>query len=152
MSDLDFCLDVLQVLDIEEVIYRLDGHGDSGVAYLETIIYRDGREASALPKITIGITNGGRTVVLADRVEDLVYDIPNFDWINNEGGSGTVSLRPLEPEERVLCDMTYREEDTDEPDFVDEEDIDTEINDRESEPGAITIEDGVLHPEEGAEP
>jgi hypothetical protein len=149
MSDLDFCLNVLRVLDIEEVTYRLDGGGDSGTVYLEAVMYRDGREVSTLPKITIGITCGGYTITLADWLLDLIYDIPDGDWINNEGGRGNVRLRPFEADGQVLCAITYGEEGTDEPDFDDDECPDTGFDDRGPELGTIMIDDVVLQSEQG---
>jgi hypothetical protein len=120
MSELEHCLAVLKALRIAEVKYCLSGGGDSGTAELEHVLYADGRHGS-LPTVTIGITDSGDTVSLDERLDGLVGNIPDGDWINNEGGYGNVVLRPQEPDPdlQVECDMTYGE-DNDEPDFEDE--------------------------------
>jgi hypothetical protein len=81
-----------------------------------------------------------------------VYDLPDGDWINNEGGHGTVVLRPQEenPEDQIACDMTYGE-DSDEPDFEDEDEeellADFNAGDPADEP--IAIDDSALQPATG---
>lgn len=52
-----------------------------------------------------------------DRVlEDIAAEAPEGDWVNNEGGRGTVSFFPTEEDEdaRLVCDMIYGDEDDDE--------------------------------------
>jgi hypothetical protein len=144
MSDLEHCLAVLKALQISEIRYCLSGGGDSGTAELEHVLYRDGHYGP-LPAVTIGITDVGGIVCLDERLEHFVADIPDGDWVNNEGGYGHVALRPQESDEdlRVECDMTYGEEDSD-PDF--EDDDCTDFND--AEPGTtgdtITVDDSTL--------
>lgn len=120
MSELDHCLAILKALQIADVSYCLSGGGDSGTAELNHVLYADGRHGP-LPAVTIDITDSGDVVSLDQRLDDLVGNIPDGDWINNEGGYGTVVLLPQEedPDGRVQCDMTYGE-DSDEPDFEDE--------------------------------
>ena len=123
MSDLEHCLAILKALQISEVRYCLSGGGDSGTTELEHVLYRDGHHAT-LPSVTIDIDSGGGTVGLDERLENIVADIPDGDWVNNEGGYGHVTLRPHETDEdlQVECDMTYGEE-SDDPDFEDDEEF-----------------------------
>jgi hypothetical protein len=84
-----------------------------------------------------------------------IYDLPEGDWINNEGGYGTVILRPQEndPDLQVECAMTYRDgyEDEDEDFEDDEEFLASDLSD--AEPGTsdepIAIDDSALQPETG---
>jgi hypothetical protein len=122
MCDLTQCLAILKQLQIAEVQYSLSGGGDDGTTTLEQVIDKDGNPAT-LPKVTIGISDHGQVVLLAERLDDIICNIPEGDWINNEGGYGTVTLRPQESDEdqQVECDMTYGE---DESDYEDEDNVD----------------------------
>ena len=128
MSDLEHCLAILKALQIVEVSYCLSGGGDSGTVELDHVLYADGN-SGPLPTVTLGITDAGGIVCLDERLETIVYDLPDFDWINNEGGHGTVILRPQEtdPDCQVECDMTYGE-DSDEPDFEDDDEFSPPIS------------------------
>lgn len=71
-------------------------------------------------------------------LDDLVADLPGGDWVNNEGGYGTVTIRPFEEDEdlRFECDMTFRDEgdygdENDEEEFEDE-DFDADDDDAEN--------------------
>ena len=145
MSDLEHCLAILKALDIAEVRYCLSGGGDSGTAELDHVLYCDGRHGP-LPSVTLRITDVGGIVCLDERLEDLVSNLPDGDWVNNEGGYGQVTLRPQESDEdlQVECDMTYGEEDGD-PDFEDDEEC-TDFND--ADPGiaadTIAVDDSIL--------
>ncbi|HME21496.1 MAG TPA: hypothetical protein VKI44_09170 [Acetobacteraceae bacterium] len=123
MSDLSHCLALLKTLGVDEVVYGLSGGGDSGTCELDRVAYLDGRATSALPAVTVGITDCGGIVCLDERLESIVADLPDGDWCNNEGGYGNVILRPQDDDEdgRVVCDMTYGEE-NEEPDFEDDGD------------------------------
>jgi hypothetical protein len=151
MSDLDHCLAILNALRIAEVRYCLSGGGDSGTAELEHVLYGDGR-LGPLPTVTIDITDSGEVVSLDQRLDGLVGNIPDGDWINNEGGYGAVVLRPQEPDPdlQVECDMTYGEEDG-EPDFEDDE---PDFKDADSDPPdqPIAIDDSALKPPKGDNP
>jgi ParB family chromosome partitioning protein len=147
MSELDHCLAILKALQIAEVSYCLSGGGDSGTAELNHVLYADGRHG-ALPTVTIDIIDSGRVLSLDQRLDDLVGDIPDGDWINNEGGYGTVVLLPQEedPDLQVECDMTYGEEDG-EPDFEDEEgtpDFKDAADPAPDEP--VAVDDSALQP------
>jgi hypothetical protein len=151
-SNLEHCLAILKALQIAEVSYCLSGGGDSGTAELTHVLYADGQQGR-MPPVTVGITDSGNVICLDERLETIVYDLPDGDWINNEGGYGSVTLRPQEtaPDCRVECDMTYGE-DSDEPDFEDDEEFDTDdLNDAgattNDEP--ITIDDSALQAPKG---
>jgi hypothetical protein len=146
MSDLAHCLAILKALQIGEVRYSLSGGGDSSTTTLEDVSHSDGRRV-ALPTVTIGIDDFGEGVVTLDeRLESLVADIPDGDWINNEGGYGSVILRPQEPEgDHIECDMTYGD-DEGAADFEDDETADFADSDP-SDPdadGTLIIDDTTL--------
>lgn len=126
-EDRDRVFALLAALGVDEIIYSLNGSGDSGDSDLDGVRYADGRDATGLPAIAIGFHADGQPRMLAAYLDDLASDEPDGDWVNNEGGYGTVTFRPRadEPCERVECDMTYREEgdygdDEDPDDFEDE--------------------------------
>ncbi|MCC6140743.1 MAG: hypothetical protein IT389_09025 [Nitrospira sp.] len=129
MDRKDIAIAVLTALGIQELEYALDGGGDSGDSTLERIQHVDGRTLEKLPNIPIGILGGGWPYTLEALLDDLVADLPEGDWINNEGGYGTVIIRPFEDEEDLCfdCDMTYRDEGDyggDDAEFVDEDEDD----------------------------
>ncbi len=154
-SDLEYCLAILKALQIAEVSYCLSGGGDSGTVEINHVLYSDGHDGP-LPVVTVGITDVGSTINLDERLETIIYDLPDGDWINNEGGHGTVILRPQEAysEDQVECDMTYAD-DSDEPDFEDEDfESDDEflapgLNDAGATDGPIAIDDSALQPATG---
>ena len=151
MSNLEYCLAILNALQIAEVSYGLSGGGDEGTVELNHVLYADGHYGQ-MPTVTVGITDDGGTVSLDERLEAIVYDLPDGDWINNEGGNGIVTLRPQEtdPDDQVECDMTYGE-DSEEPDFEDDEESIADFSDAEpvtaDEP--IAIDDSALKPAKG---
>ncbi|MFC3721987.1 hypothetical protein [Neoaquamicrobium sediminum] len=121
---------ILRALDIIEIEYTLNGSGDSGETDLERVQYRGGRpETSTLPDIPIFITDGGAILSLPNLLHRIVADAPDGDWVNNEGGYGTVYVRPFEDEGDpfVECNMTYREDgdygDGDGDDYDDEDEF-----------------------------
>ena len=103
MSNLEHCLEVLKALHVVEVMYCLSGGGDEGTADLDHVLYADGT-SGPLPSVMLAVTDAGGIVCLDKRLEALIYDLPEGDWINNEGGHGTVILRPQEtdPDGRVV--------------------------------------------------
>jgi hypothetical protein len=152
MSDLEHCLAILNALRVSEVRYCLSGGDDSGTTELEEVIYLDGRHGP-LPSVTVSITSCGDTVGLDERLEDIVANLPDGDWCNNEGGYGTVVHRPqeIDADLKVDCDMTYGE-DSDARDFEDDEEFVSSDFD-ESEPAAtITVDDSTLQPPKGDAP
>jgi hypothetical protein len=149
-SDLEYCLAILKALQIAEVSYCLSGGGDSGTVEINHVLYADGT-CGPMPTVTVGITDVGGTVSLDERIEAIVYDLPDFDWINNEGGHGTVTLHPQEadPDWQVECDMTYGE-DGEEPDFEDDEEfLAFDSNDADASDEPIAIDDSALQPATG---
>jgi hypothetical protein len=154
MSDLDHCLAILKALQITEVSYCLSGGGDQGTVELDHVRYADGR-CGPMPIVTVGISDSGSTVILDERLENLVYELPDGDWINNEGGSGTIELRPLEADLdcQVECSMTYGtyyNDDDDGPDFEDEEkELLAEFNAGDPVNEPIAIDDSALQPATG---
>ena len=153
MSDIEHCLAILKALQIDEVSYCLSGGGDSGTVEINHVLYADGH-CGLMPAVTVGITDVGGLVCLDERLENIVYDLPDGDWINNEGGHGNVILRPQEtdPDFQVECDMTYGE-DCDEPDFEDEDEefLASDFNDADpaGTDGPIAIDDSALQPAPG---
>ncbi len=156
MASLDQCLAVLKARGVDEVRYYLSGGGDLGATELESVIYRDG-SAGPLPDVSLAFTDVGGVVALDERLDDVVYEIPDGDWINNEGGHGRITLRPQEadPQERVECDVAYGDDD-EERDFDDDDDFEsTEFDGAEDEStgGTITIDDASLQtPDQGETP
>jgi hypothetical protein len=155
MSDLAHCLAILKALGVSEVRYCLSGGGDSGTTELEQVLYLDGRHG-LLPPVTVAVSNCGGIVCLDERLEGLVSDVPDGDWVNNEGGYGHVVLRPQEsdPDLQVECDMTYGEEGGD-PDFEDDEDCgasDFNETDPDTSGEPIAVDDSTLHPTKGETP
>jgi hypothetical protein len=150
MSHLEQCLAILKALQISEVAYCLSGGGDSGTAELNRVVYADGREGP-LPSVTLGITDAGGLVCLDERLEQIVSEIPDGDWCNNEGGYGAVILHPQESDEdlQVECDMTYGE-DSEDPDFEDEEPSPMPDGGPDLDAGdALAIDDSNLQPAKG---
>lgn len=121
---------LLRALGITEIEFSLSGGGDSGEVTLERISYQDGRTEHKVPDVPTEISNTGAVRSLPDVLEQIVADAPEGDWVNNEGGYGTVVIRPFEEDEDLVidCDMTFREEGDygdDDDDFVDD-DLDEE--------------------------
>lgn len=105
--------ELLQALGIEAIVFDLNGGGDSGETTIEELRYRDGRVAFEIPSIPIGITDMGAVATLPLYLGELAANVPDGDWVNNEGGYGTVTILPFAPDasERVSSDMTYRDYD-----------------------------------------
>jgi hypothetical protein len=114
----------LEALDIEELTVSLDGSGDSGDAVLDCALTRAGETVVALPRITIAVTPSGEAITLEELAVNVAAELPEGNWVDNEGGYGIVTYRPFEddPGSRVDVDMTYRDEyeGDDDPDFEDE--------------------------------
>lgn len=131
---------ILRALKITEIEYSLDGGGDSGETTLERVVRRDGETTTTLPDVPIIFSDGGQILYLPYLLERIVADAPDGDWVNNEGGYGTVYVRPFDEDGGlgIECDMSYREYDDDADDddggFVDDEDPD-----EDSEPNDDTV-------------
>lgn len=112
MGRKEIAIALLRAIGIQELEYSLDGGGDSGDSTLEKIQNVDGRLLDRLPDIPTGVDGTGRPRTLSWLLDDLVADLPEGDWVNNEGGYGTVIIRPFEEDEDFCfeCDMTFRED------------------------------------------
>lgn len=122
---------ILRALQITRIEYSLSGGGDSGETTLERVTYRDNSTSHNLPDIPIFISDTGQIQHLPDLLERIVADAPEGDWVNNEGGFGTVYVRPFEDEMDLSleCDMSFREDGDygdDDDDVVDDEPVDHE--------------------------
>ncbi|PZR77320.1 MAG: hypothetical protein DI537_43375 [Stutzerimonas stutzeri] len=127
---------LLRALKIRRIEYGLSGGGDSGETTLERVIYMSGAVAHDLPNIPVTVTNTGSVTKLPDLLERIVSDAPEGDWINNEGGQGTVTVLPFEEEDGLFieCDMTFN----DEGDFDDEFDDSPDDWDDDPSPSPLT--------------
>lgn len=122
----DQIMTLLGALGIQEIEFSLDGGGDSGDTTLEHVRYANGRDENRLPDIPIGFHSRGEACTLELYLENLASDLPEGDWVNNEGGYGEVFIRPMADEdERFECNMTFRDED----DYEDEDDFDDDLDD-----------------------
>jgi len=134
-------MSLLRTLGIEEIEYSLSGGGDSGETTLERVAYRDGRTVHELPNIPVGISATGQVVTIDHLLDGIAGDLPEGDWVNNEGGYGAVFIRPFEDDEdlRFECDMTFREEGDygDDDVFVDEDEFDDEDDSDDDPPPAV---------------
>lgn len=127
----DQIMALLGALGIEEIEFSLDGGGDSGDSTLEHVRYADGHEDSRIPDIAIGFHPRGEAYTLETYLENLASDLPEGDWVNNEGGYGEVFIRPTADEdERFECNMTFRDE------YDDEDDFDEDLEGAEAEEDA----------------
>jgi len=132
---LDRAVAILRALDIEEIQYSLSGGGDSGEVELDHVRLRDGSQGNVLPDVPVLIDKGGNVHSLCEALERIVADAPEGDWVNNEGGHGTVWVRPFaddgEDEEVIECDMTFGDEEgyDDDSDEFDDDDFDDDPDD-----------------------
>ncbi|MBB6122905.1 hypothetical protein [Sphingobium subterraneum] len=107
----DDIFDLLRALNLAEISFDLNGSGDSGETSLGTVLDRNGRLLCKLPNVPIAISPSGHVVSLAAHLEDFAAEFPEGDWVNNEGGYGSVTIAPFadDSDETVFCDMTYRD-------------------------------------------
>lgn len=123
-------VDLLRALDIEAIVFDLNGGGDSGETTLEELRYRDGRTPGEIPQLPIAITSYGAVATLGYYLSDTAADAPEGDWVNNEGGYGTVTILPFAAvaDDCLTCEMTYREEYDDDDDDEPHEDWDQSLD------------------------
>ena len=127
----DQIMALLGALGVEEIEFSLNGSGDSGDTTLEHVRYADGHEENRIPDIAIGFHPRGEGYTLESYLENLASDLPEGDWVNNEGGYGEVFIRPTADEdERFECNMTFRDE------YEDEDEFDEDLEDAEAEEDA----------------
>jgi hypothetical protein len=138
LTQLDYSRALLKACGISEVHYELDGSGDSGAASLASVNYHSGLTRDELPAISIGLTESGDIISLADLLYDVVYDLPDGDWINNEGGYGTITFAApqLGADLEVECDMTYRDGEDYDDDYNDDDFQDDEQDPAPADPDA----------------
>jgi hypothetical protein len=112
---------LLAALGIEEIRFSLNGGGDNGDAEVDAIewlaSYPDGSPVHPVPLGQIPHVEGSLESVLLNSVGEW----PDFDWVNNEGGFGTITVRPFEQDMPVDIDMNYNEESEGDFDEEDEE-------------------------------
>lgn len=127
-------LALLRALDIQEIIYSLSGGGDDGEITLEAVVHQTGAVSSELPPVPIGLDGYGAICTLPPTLERIASDLPEGDWVNNEGGAGTVTIRPFErdPQRRFDCDMIYGDE---------EYEADEDFEDIEFELDSVPVDD-----------
>lgn len=136
---------ILRALQITEIEYSLSGGGDSGETMLERVTYRNDPQAHDLPDIPIFIGDRGEIRHLPELLENIVADAPEGDWVNNEGGYGTVYVRPFEDEEEeeliIECDMSYREDGDYGNDDGDDQFVDDDlVDDDDDGPLAVAVQ------------
>lgn len=121
-------IDLLRALEVETITFSLNGGGDSGETSVDEVRYLHGRIAHDVPPVPIAITNDGQLVQLDALLANTAADAPDGDWVNNEGGFGSVTVQPFEddPFDWLVCDMTYRDDD---PEEEDDEDGDPSLAD-----------------------
>lgn len=124
-------LAVLAGLGIAEVHYDLSGGGDSGECTLESVVMTDGSIGDGLPDMTISFTAAGHRIALDDFLSDHAAEVPEDNWCDNDGGSGTVVYRPgaEDEDERIECCMSYGDEDDFDYDDQDQDDDDIDLDD-----------------------
>lgn len=127
-------LDLMASLGIVKVVCELNGSGDSGEADLGEIEYAPGREEVRLEDIPAGLHGSGKPETLASYLMDYAAELPEGDWVNNEGGQGQVVFLPMEPEgERIVEDMEYNDGYDDDYDDDDPDEYESRENDDGSE-------------------
>lgn len=143
MSSLGLVLACLKAMEIEELTVTLDGSGDSGDADFECALTRSGQVLYELPFITVAVDAGGHRTSLQELASGVAAELPEGDWVNNEGGYGQVHFRPYEddPDLWVDTDMTYRDgyEDGDDADFDDELEEEDTVAEPEFREAALPI-------------
>lgn len=105
----EFMVKTLRVLGIQRIVFTLDGGGDSGNVDITEIDWANEKvekvDLKLLPSPTPGFS-------LASYMIEVVADMPDGDWVNNEGGYGTITFMPFaskDIEECVEIDMSYHE-------------------------------------------
>lgn len=102
--DIDAIVEILQQMNIKRIMYRLDGGGDSGIVEMDEIEFQgDGNEKTL--DVCIGFESVlGKSSSLKDILDDIVAELPEFDWVNNDGGHGTITICPHE-DDPIIMDM-----------------------------------------------
>ncbi len=126
-TKLDQVLDALAAFGIVEVVYALDGGGDSGEAALESVTYADGRTEEMLPPLPVGFDARGDVWDLDCYLNGVAAEHPEENWVDNDGGYGTVTFLPKEEhDDRVTYELSFRDEEEDEEEYDELDDDDDE--------------------------
>lgn len=121
-------LSLLVALGVEEVHFSLSGGGDDGTIELEGLSWKD-RHPDGSPVVPVDLEKipyfQGN---LMDALSDGAAEWPDGDWCNNEGGRGSIIIRPFaeDEEERLMIDMTYGDEEADDDEFGEDLEVDGE--------------------------
>jgi hypothetical protein len=133
---------------IKSISFNLIGSGDSGCAELGYILKQNNRvhynEIAALSQI-VHVRDDFSAVTMEEFLTNIVENIPEGNWYNNEGGQGEVALILFQEEDNtdvlcVHCDMEYNDECCEDEDFDDDDEEDQTIELDESFDGE-TIDD-----------
>ncbi|MFZ3482131.1 hypothetical protein [Sphingomonas sp. 3-13AW] len=113
-------MDALDALGFQEIEFSLNGGGDDGECHLSLVRMNDGSIRERLPDFPIAFAVSGQAISLEDFLSDHTAEVPEEDWVNNDGGSGTVVYYPDRKggDPRIDCLMSYGEGEDDE-DFCD---------------------------------
>jgi hypothetical protein len=147
---LNQAMDLLDTWGVESLVFRLDGGGDSGDVTVEACNFKETSDPSILEKrrpiLEIGIEGVLRRVPwhipdasernpglpqseyasqsrwsLFTALENEIAEIPDFDWVNNEGGSGTITIYPASWDIAIDMSENVYEEEEDYDDYDDNE-------------------------------
>ena len=129
-AKIDQVLDALAALGIVEVVYSLDGGGDSGEACLSHVVHEDGRQEESLPPMPVGFDNMGNVWDVDTYLNATAAEHPDENWVDNDGGYGTVTFLPkAEDEDRITYELSFRDEEDDDDAYDEIEDDDDETGD-----------------------
>lgn len=149
-AKIDQVLDALAALGIVEVVYSLDGGGDSGEACLSHVVHEDGRQEESLPPMPVGFDNMGNVWDVETYLNEVAAEYPDENWVDNDGGYGTVTFLPTaEDGDRIEYELSFRDEEEDEGDYEEIQEDDDEADAERAAAAAIdddtplTIEKGV---------
>jgi hypothetical protein len=137
----DEVVTILRALGVESLTFTLDGGGDSGDCDIESMEWRerheDGRPVVKVDLARIPHLNGN----LESELCNAASEWPEMDWVNNEGGCGSITVEPFseDPNDRVCISMDYNEES--EGDLDDDPELGQDIHLEEVVPDAGIDED-----------
>ncbi len=165
----------LRVLGVKRVEFSLNGGGDNGDIDIEDIEWSGeppalvGGKADlncftnfpAPPRSfafdkainpTLKIIHDSLDRTFHDYMTDVVEDMPDFDWVNNEGGSGSIVLYPLMSdvlEECIENNMSPNEDEENDYDYEDDEELDQDDIDGANPSEAAELSTSHQHSENG---
>jgi len=165
----------LRVLGVKRVEFSLNGGGDNGDIDIEDIEWSGkppalvGGKADlncftnfpAPPRSfafdkainpTLKIIHDPLDRTFHDYMTDVVEDMPDFDWVNNEGGSGSIVLYPLMSdvlEECIENNMSPNEDEENDYDYEEDEELDQDDIDGPNSSEAAELSTSHQHSENG---